>query len=1705
MSRLRQFGLLIWKNYVLQKRQVLVTIVEISLPLIFAAILITLRQRVSSVQHPNATIYPSFHIDNIPYFPQHPIASWSMVYIPSDVTAVESIAKMVKNSLQGIVKLIGFQTEAQFNHFVRSENESTGNILAALVINHDFKHRDERLPLQVNYHLRFRYSPLNAPLGQLSSLDPNRDRDWHTQFLFPLFQVPGPREPYFKDGGSPGYYREGFLAIQLATDTAIIKYHASRAAAMLLPLFTVEMLRFPFPPYNDDIFILAIQTQLSLLVMLSFTYTALNVTKAIVLEKETKQKEYMKMMGLNNWLHWMAWFFKFLLFLIISVFFMTLLFCVKVSGRGAVLNHSDPTLVFAFLLMFAMSTISFSFMVSVFFSQANIAAAACGFMYFFSYIPYFFIAPRYRMMTTTQKVASCLISNVGMALGCQVIGMFEGKGMGVQWSNLNLPVNVDDGFTIAHSMAMMLFDSLGYGLVTWYVEAVFPGEYGMPQVWYFFILPSYWLGKPRSEYIKVVKEDEEADKALNTEYMEDDPLGVEAGIKIKDLTKVFKVGNQMKKAVSCLTMNLYKGQISVLLGHNGAGKTTTLSMLTGLFPPTSGTASINGYDVCQDMPLIRRSLGLCPQHDVLYDDLTVEEHLLFFSGLKGCQAGKIREEVNQMLRMLKFEDKRKARTKTLSGGMKRKLSIGISLIGSSKVVMLDEPTSGMDPLSRRAAWDLLLHQKYGRTILLTTHFMDEADLLGDRILIMANGQLQCCGSSLFLKNKYGAGYHMVIVKEPHCKIAAVTDLVKSYVPKAALQTTAGAELSYILPNESTDRFEALFSELEKKKKVLGIASYGASVTTMEEVFLRVGKLVDPSMDLQAIQLPAIQYQHERRTGDWSTGEKTSLSDLMDATDDSDHDHLIDYSSIKLNTGVILYLQQFYAMLMKRATYTWRNWKVFTAQFMVPLIFACFALIVAKTFPGPQDSPPLNLTLEKYGSTIVPYSLRPNSRTQTKDLALSYREVLQEQLGIPRQIEGDIIDYLLNSSIKEGATFNEQCLVAADFHDTPTSQTRIRILFNNLGYHTSATSLMLVDNALFKMLVGPSASISTTNYPQPRNITEQAIDQLNENRTGFALAFNLMYGMAFLVSTFTLLLVAERTIRSKHIQLTSGLHIINYWMSALLWDLINYFIPCIAILVIFQIFELQPFTVQEHLGDVLILLLLHGWSIIPVMYLFHYFYSVIATAYIRTTIANILTGTASFLAITIMNIPELGLTDLAKILDGVFLILPNYCLGQALNDFYQNYQLIAVCTTSPVAEYLCKAFNITYQINYLSWESPGVGRFIVALAAQGLAFLTLLFLIEFSVFKKLYNYFHYMTWRKKTASLSIGRIPHLIEDSDVMEERLKIEETPISQIDSPLVIKELSKIYHKESVFAVNKISLAVNKGECFGLLGFNGAGKSTTFKMLTGDEKISGGNAYVKGYSILKDKKRVRQNIGYCPQFDALLGHMTGRETLFMYARLRGIPEHAITQCVDDVMQSLLLEPYAQKLVRTYSGGNKRKLSAAVAMTGNPVVIFLDEPSTGMDPVSRRLLWDAMTRFLHNGKSIVITSHSMEECEALCTRLAVMVNGQFKCLGSPQHLKSKFGSGYTLLVKIHGDKPDLKPFKNFIETSFEGSIVKDEHHGMVHYHLTSQDLTWPQIFGTLERAKEEYNIKDYSVNQISLEQVFLSFAQFQLHTAERPD
>ncbi|CAK4776692.1 unnamed protein product [Aphanomyces euteiches] len=285
------------------------------------------------------------------------------------------------------------------------------------------------------------------------------------------------------------------------------------------------------------------------------------------------------------------------------------------------------------------------------------------------------------------------------------------------------------------------------------------------------------------------------------------------------------------------------------------------------------------------------------------------------------------------------------------------------------------------------------------------------------------------------------------------------------------------------------------------------------------------------------------------------------------------------------------------------------------------------------------------------------------------------------------------------------------------------------------------------------------------------------------------------------------------------------------------------------------------------------------------------------------------------------------------------------------------------------------------------------------------------------------------------------LPSHDEDLDVAQEAARVLEGKAE--NEMLVLKKLKKVYTGNKI-AVREVSFGLAKGECFGYLGINGAGKTTTMKMLTGDILPTSGGAKLGGYDILTQQLQVRRLVGYCPQFDALFDLLTVREHLELFAKIKGVPWKDVNKVVLEKMKQLNLMSFEHKLAGTLSGGNKRKLSVAIAMIGSPPIIFLDEPSTGMDPVSRRFMWDVIADVSTTQKesTIVLTTHSMEECEALCSRVGIMVGGRLRCLGSVQHLKSRFGDGFMLHAKI--DLPTTDVVSSFFESTVKSKSAKPD-------------------------------------------------------------
>ncbi|KAG7633623.1 ABC transporter-like [Arabidopsis suecica] len=315
-----------------------------------------------------------------------------------------------------------------------------------------------------------------------------------------------------------------------------------------------------------------------------------------------------------------------------------------------------------------------------------------------------------------------------------------------------------------------------------------------------------------------------------------------------NLKKVYpcRDGNPQKMAVRGLSLAVPSGECFGMLGPNGAGKTSFINMMTGLMKPTSGAAFVHGLDICKDMDIVYTSIGVCPQHDLLWETLTGREHLLFYGRLKNLKGSDLDQAVEESLKSVNLfrggvADKPAGK---YSGGMKRRLSVAISLIGSPKVVYMDEPSTGLDPASRRSLWTAIKRAKNHTAIILTTHSMEEAEFLCDRLGIFVDGRLQCVGNPKELKARYGGSY-VLTMTTPSEHEKDVEMLVQDVSPNAKKIYHIAGTQKFEIPKEEV-RISEVFQAVEKAKDNFRVFAWGLADTTLEDVFIKVARTAQAS-------------------------------------------------------------------------------------------------------------------------------------------------------------------------------------------------------------------------------------------------------------------------------------------------------------------------------------------------------------------------------------------------------------------------------------------------------------------------------------------------------------------------------------------------------------------------------------------------------------------------------------------------------------------------------------------------------------------------------------------------------------------------------------------------------------------------------------------------------------------------------------------
>ncbi|KAF9407456.1 ATP-binding cassette sub- A member 1 [Podila epigama] len=595
------------------------------------------------------------------------------------------------------------------------------------------------------------------------------------------------------------------------------------------------------------------------------------VLNQIVTEKELHLRHSMQMMGLKTLVYWFSWFLSNAVLVFISA--LVIVAFGMAFGFTVFKNSNFFALLITFFL-FGMAMVSLAFWITTMVKSSRTAILIGIFLFIIGLLfesmvfsnPY--VGYIWYDSGTTPVLRHVLMfipffnfGKIFLDMSIFATGRFDLltetyiPGPGFHWSDLYNKIPTDYTFTYddartrhpdvpapIQSWYFLLMNVGLFVLLTLYFDQVVADDYGNRRHLLFFLDPSFygwnirkklstqeWIAAQEADKAKRDARRLKADKGrIRKEDADDDDVIIERDnaldanfetqARICNLQKVFQESSFRKSpldkiAVKDLCLTLQDGKLLALLGQNGAGKSTTMNMLSGLTKATGGDALFYGLSMNSEMAEIRSMMGVCPQHDILFDDLTAEEHIRLYAGLKNVpkeEIAQLTEDRLKAVRLWKVKDKL---SHTYSGGMKRRLSMVISTLGDPKIIFLDEPTTGMDPTNRRHVWSFIEKFKQGRIIILTTHSMEEADILGDRICVMAHGRLRAIGNSIHLKNKFGAGYRISIMTDPSTT-EQVKSIVETKVPGAILKDDSAGALLYQFPSSSMASIPQLVQWLE---------------------------------------------------------------------------------------------------------------------------------------------------------------------------------------------------------------------------------------------------------------------------------------------------------------------------------------------------------------------------------------------------------------------------------------------------------------------------------------------------------------------------------------------------------------------------------------------------------------------------------------------------------------------------------------------------------------------------------------------------------------------------------------------------------------------------------------------------------------------------------------------------------------------------
>ncbi|KAF4720532.1 hypothetical protein FOZ63_030957, partial [Perkinsus olseni] len=1329
------------------------------------------------------------------------------------------------------------------------------------------------------------------------------------------------------------YIDTGFVAIQNMIDNAILRRFTTNSTSVKIsPLGAVQSFPRPTVQAAEAEWVFKWLPGWCVNISILFWFTAI-VTK-MVYDKEYEYYRYfliLKVSKLSYWSHWVALYSA--ISVIISLAFTGVLYLDRV------LVLSSWTLIWVHYLIFLWQLVVVAIVAAALtrsVQSAGTVGLSCTFIISAVYIA--LILGGGVQHLSALKTALSMIPWFASMRGGELMAEFDlrGQKIGLTWSN-----------AWANEFAYLLI-AQACGIIL-------------------FLLISVRLLSSRRLLRRKPIHAGEADGSLTgtgaPPVLEEASLKSPA-IRINSLTKRFRRNDKsILTAVNHLSFEVDRGEILGLLGHNVAGKTTLIRMLCGEFVPDSGSVEFVGADGGVDAD---PTLGVCLQQDILFSELSARDHLQIFAGLRGSTVPDD-AQVRDMMSSVGLDNTGlDERVSTYSGGMQRKLSLAISLLGNPDYLLLDEPSAGMDPYSRRSLWDVVLRLAHteGKTIIMTTHFMDEADMLSDRIAIMGEGRLLACGTSLFLKHNidrlapagntsFTPGYTITatcaskeVKNEAMRKIRTIIPDVES------ANVNKEEEISINLPMGS----EELYASVLDVVNATEAPDVAIGLTSLEDVFLATSHEEEENDDAVApgdLATVARAFAPPDVRGIWSA-----------PVDDKDP------SRPQADLGSIFYLARL------AATVDFRVGRVFIFTSVLPIVFIIVGFL-------------LSYLLESQGSLVSPpsLSLLPSTVTLGSE-SPAYLEGAafnSAALGWPLK---------LTNSLPSGgellARYEPNATLQYDSSIVSSLPLAISAVTNSTLYASNPSA--------------PPISVAVTNAPLPYvkgylvDITQLLVPMLT--MLGFV-------PFAYVVIPIVFWRADHITTQLKFMGMSVRQQYLAFFVQRFLFG----FIPSFAVLLI----AAGGFG-SDLLGSggrwlaYILLVITTFLALIPfAMTLAPLFKSGRQVADSFPLMWNCLSIIPYIIVWLMTGNSSESVRRAGEIIGDVMTLIPTLSYQRGAQKLLSLQFVVDRASRSEGTP-----------VEWSDTFDPNNGVLTPILVNVGVIIITTA-IVWYQTRDKMsremrkYNNFNYNDATSDKAPVAEDLMEEAVR-ADTILEGISVRTMLLRGLANlyNCKVQNLTKIYPGKEKAAVKGLNIGVAPSEVLVLLGPNGAGKTTTMRMLTGEEIPTNGVIKlgdVEDFELAQSGRLdfnnlyTKQTCGYCPQADALFPELTVKEHLELASVLKGLKIRSSQRDhVDSIASGLGLGQHVNTRSGRLSGGNRRKLSLGLAIIGNPRVLFLDEVTTGMDPAARRLVWAALRDGEDDDRpAMLMSTHYMDEATALSTRIGIMINGEMRVVGGYCH------------------------------------------------------------------------------------------------------